>query len=215
MKRALIFDFDGTMIDSEWLFFESVNSYLMKNFDYRIPFEVYQEGVGASAEGAFYQQISRAVGKPLNIAELDEWILEDQIRNYAAASLRKGILSVLEKAHEHQWKIGVVSNSTLAELSYYFDKHPAIKEKIDVFVTIDNVQKGKPDPEGYQKCLEILDVSPDETIVIEDSPLGAKAALAANLTTYAYPNVFTTGMLFPQPVKNFEQVDKVFVQERK
>ncbi|MBO1308792.1 HAD family phosphatase [Enterococcus sp. 669A] len=210
MIKALIFDFDGTMIDSEWLFFESVNSYLAKNFKYRIPFEDFQKGIGSSADGTFYERISLAVGKQINTAELDEWIIQDQKRNYGAACLRDGIQDLLEKAHEQQWKIGVVSNSQLKELAFYFDRHPAVNEKIDVFVTIDDVKLGKPDPEGYQQCLEHLGVESSEAVAIEDSPLGAKAAVAANILTYAYPNVFTEGMDFPQPVKKFEQVNELF-----
>lgn len=49
-----------------------------------------------------------------------------------------------------------------------------IKEKIDSFVTIDDLQVGKPDPEGYLLCLKRLRV--EQAVVVEDSPVGAQAA---------------------------------------
>ncbi len=65
-------------------------------------------------------------------------------------------------------------NSELRELDYFFEAHPMIKEKIDSFVTIDDLQVGKPDPEGYLLCLKRLRV--EQAVVVEDSPVGAQAA---------------------------------------
>lgn len=208
MTKALIFDFDGTMIDSEWLFYESINTYLLEQFDYQISLAEYQQGVGTAAEMSFYERMSQAVGQPVDVERYEQRILEDQKRNYATAELRPGIIELITQAHQLDWKIGVVSNSEMRELAYYFDAHPTIKQKIDVFVTIDDLQTGKPDPAGYLLCLKRLGV--DQAVVIEDSPVGAQAAVAAGLVTYVYPNELTANMTFPAEVKAFQQAQEIF-----
>lgn len=208
MTKALIFDFDGTMIDSEWLFYESINHYLREQFDYQIPLAEYQQGVGTAAEMSFYERMSQAVGQPVDTEDFEQRIVEDQKKNYAQAELRPGISELMEQAQQQHWKIGVVSNSEMRELAYFFDAHPAIKSKIDSFVTIDDLQTGKPDPEGYLLCLKRLRV--EEAVVIEDSPVGAQAAVAAGLATYIYPNKLTEELKFPAEVKNFQQIQELF-----
>lgn len=208
MTQALIFDFDGTMIDSEWMFYESIHHYLLEQFGYQIPFAEYQQGVGTAAELSFYEGISQAVGQPVDAEHFEQRIAEVQKRNYAQAELRPGIGELLEQADQRHWKIGVVSNSELRELDYFFEAHPMIKEKIDSFVTIDDLQVGKPDPEGYLLCLKRLRV--EQAVVVEDSPVGAQAAVAAGLATYVYPNKLTEELVFPDEVKNFQQIQEIF-----
>ncbi|MGG5332933.1 HAD family hydrolase [Enterococcus sp. AZ163] len=213
MTKALIFDFDGTMIDSEWLFYESINNYLMEQFHYQIPFAEYQQGVGTAAELSFYERLSQDIGQPIDAESFAQQIVVDQKRNYAEAKLRPGIGELIELARQQQWKIGVVSNSEMLELAYYFDSHPTIKKQIDVFVTIDDLQLGKPDPEGYLLCLNRLMV--EHAVVIEDSPVGAQAAVAAGLETYVYPNKLTKEMTFPPEVREFRQVQELFNHQYK
>jgi sugar-phosphatase len=55
----------------------------------------------------------------------------------------------------------------------------------DVFVTADQVERGKPDPEGYLKAARALGAHPSDCIVLEDAPAGIAAGLAANMTVFA------------------------------
>jgi len=74
MTKALIFDFGGTMIDSEWMFYESIHHYLLEQFGYQIPFADYQQGVGTAAELSFYKGISQAVGRPVDAEHFEQRI---------------------------------------------------------------------------------------------------------------------------------------------
>ncbi len=54
-----------------------------------------------------------------------------------------------------------------------------------IFVTGDDVSHGKPDPEGYLKAARLLNVAPEEFVVIEDTPVGIEAARAAQMIVIA------------------------------
>jgi beta-phosphoglucomutase-like phosphatase (HAD superfamily) len=60
------------------------------------------------------------------------------------------------------------------------------------------VSAPKPAPDVYLIACEELGVAPAQAVAIEDSPIGAEAALAAGLTTYAVPNDWTNGREFPE-----------------
>jgi sugar-phosphatase len=56
-----------------------------------------------------------------------------------------------------------------------------------VFITAEDVEKGKPDPEGYKKAADLLGVAYADCVVFEDAPAGIKAARAAGMRSIAFP----------------------------
>jgi beta-phosphoglucomutase len=75
-------------------------------------------------------------------------------------------------------KIGCFSNSIRKSL-YYMLESAGLKDYFNVIISNQDVKKPKPDPEGYIKAMSILNVNPEESIIVEDSPLGIQAAIAA------------------------------------
>jgi HAD superfamily hydrolase (TIGR01509 family) len=81
-----------------------------------------------------------------------------------------------------------------------------VLDPLQVVVGRDQVSHAKPHPEIYLKTAEALGVTPSECIVIEDSPLGARSALAAEMACLVVANQFTGG-----PLRSFDEIDQRWV----
>jgi beta-phosphoglucomutase len=80
--------------------------------------------------------------------------------------------------------VGVVSGATRAEIAPALTA-AGLDELISATVTVDDVSRGKPAPEGYLTALELLGANPDGSVAFEDSEPGIEAALAAGLRCVA------------------------------
>ena len=196
MKKGIVFDFDGTLVDSENLVYEAIHDFLYYEFDYDYTQEVYQLSIG-QVEGNFIKDLEKRVGRKINQTQLNEAIKQAQRLGYRNLPLRPGIEDILLKSRQNGLKLAIVSNSCIEELNFFFNYHLEIRKIFDTVITIEDVKKGKPAPDGYLACISMMGLTPEETIAIEDSPTGASAALNAGLRTIIYPNKLTEKLKFP------------------
>jgi beta-phosphoglucomutase len=109
-------------------------------------------------------------------------------------------IGLLHGVHKDHYTIALATMSHLAEAERMLDVM-SIKDKLSVIVTKDNVTNGKPDPEIYLRISEVMDISPEECLVVEDSVNGIKAGINAGMTVFAVTNditresVHTSGIL--------------------
>lgn len=77
------------------------------------------------------------------------------------------------------------------------------------------MERVKPHPEPYLRCLAELGVAAEEAVALEDTPTGAVAALEAGIRTYVYPNELTKAMAFPSAavlVENPQELIPLFLE---
>lgn len=208
MKKGVIFDFDGTLVDTETLIYEAVRQFLQEEYECDYSKEAYKLSVGQS-EDAFFYNLKQIVGKDVDQKRLNQHIRDQQFSGYKNLKLRSGIAAILAHAEKNDYQLGIVSNSTREELMFFFDYHPITKNRFSSLITIENLTIGKPDPEGYLKCLQELGLTAGEAWVIEDSQVGAEAAVAAGISTIIYQNEFTDKMTFPRPGKIVESAGQL------
>lgn len=91
-----------------------------------------------------------------------------------------GILSFLKKSN---MKTALVTGSMRRSVDFMLDDQ--LQSLFDVIVTVDDVERGKPFPDPYRKALHLLDSYADESLVIENAPMGIRSAKAASLTCVA------------------------------
>lgn len=84
-------------------------------------------------------------------------------------------IQLLGYLRECQIKIGVYTNAVTATAEAFL-KQAGIRQYVDCVISNENVSEPKPHPEGYQNLMRILGVSPGETLIVEDSPVGIQAA---------------------------------------
>lgn len=107
--------------------------------------------------------------------------------------LRPGIARLIREAHEADVRIALVSNSSRASLNamLQYGLGPRLSQKVDLAIGGDDLQQKKPSPEPYLLALQRLDVAAHETVAIEDSAMGLRAAVAAGIPTVITYNANT------------------------
>ncbi len=189
--RALLFDFDGLILDTEWPDYESWQE-VYQSFGQALPVETWGQIVGGNGASDFdpHAYLEQLCGKPLDREEV--WISRRQryLSNLAELEVLPGVIDYLDAAEDMGLQLAVASSSPenwvrghLARLGLY--------ERFDAIKTADDVTRTKPDPELYNAALAALGVAPDEAIVFEDSPNGVLAAKAAGVFAVAIPNRIT------------------------
>jgi HAD superfamily hydrolase (TIGR01509 family) len=191
MIRALIFDFDGLILDTEWPDYESWQAvYRAHGCDLAV--EAWGQIVGGNAASDFdpHTHLEAMCGQKLDREEI--WLNRRQkyLDNISEQEVLPGVVDYLDAAEELGLELAIASSSPenwvrghLARIGLY--------ERFDAIKTADDVQRTKPDPELYSAALAALGVKPGEAIVFEDSPNGVKAAQAAGIYAVAVPNRLT------------------------
>jgi len=190
MIKALVFDFDGTIIDTETAWYVAFReAYGEHGVD--LTLEKYSQCIGTSLH-AFnpYEYLMTDLGLSIDREFFRSSIQERHALLMKGESVRPGIMSFLESARSLGLHIGLASSSNGEWINKHLDQL-GIREYFECIRTSDHVKKVKPDPELYTQTMECLGVKGDEAIAIEDSPNGAKAAKLAGMHCVVVPNTIT------------------------
>jgi putative hydrolase of the HAD superfamily len=195
--KALIFDFDGTIQDTENAEFQAWQE-VVRMRGYEITHEIYGSVVGNMATTtAAFDWISSNYGLGL-IRDVDlPAIIQRSLEIRRKQSARPGVVEYLKSARENGLALAIASSSDRS----WIDAHLNIiklEGAFDVISTADDVKNIKPDPELFLLTLDRLGITSDQAVVFEDSPNGVKAAKAAGITTVAVPNDVTRYYRFDQ-----------------
>jgi HAD superfamily hydrolase (TIGR01509 family) len=191
--KALIFDFDGLILETETPIFQSWQE-LYHAHGCEIPMEAWAKIIGASEyEFDPFDELERQLGRPVDReAEAPgrsqremELILSQAVRpgvqGYLSAAQRKGLPCAVASSSPCDWVEGHLKRLEL------FDNFVTIKTREDVAHT-------KPAPDLFLAALASLRVEATEAIVFEDSPNGILAAKRAGLFCVTVPNGLTAGL---------------------
>jgi HAD superfamily hydrolase (TIGR01509 family) len=192
MIRAVIFDFDGLILDTEEPVFRSwVEVY--EEHGEQLPFERWVEIVGSTTIGFHPQRhLEELIGRPLPQEVLDRRIGR-RTEYVQAKDLLPGVLQHLEEARTLGLKLGVASSSTTGWVKGHLARL-GILDRFHCLRCRDDVANVKPAPDLYLAVLECLGVAAAEAFAIEDSPHGITAAKQAGLRCVAIPNTITAGL---------------------
>ncbi len=179
-RRGLFLDLDGTLADSLPAM-EAAYRALLRRFGREGSAAEFQSLNGPPA-AVIIERIALAHGLTAPREELLT-AYRDLVRQaHATAPPAAGAREVLEHARKHGWETAVVTSAASADARAWLAR-VGLVELIAVVVGGDEVQKGKPDPEPYRLALQRTGCVAQESLAIEDSIQGAKAALAAGVPT--------------------------------
>lgn len=211
MIQAILFDLDGTLVQSEKLKAESYAIAAQRLQGLAHPderaVEAYREIVGATREAASLHVMNRLVLKPLLKPLMEEYSAPTPEAVLAAmrgaiylevvadpAVLRANqwphTVGLLRVAKETFCKTGLATMSYRTEALHVLDALD-IRQHLDVVLTREDIETPKPAPEIYLKAASRLGVEPGECLVLEDSPIGVRAGLAAGMQVIAIATPFT------------------------
>ena len=189
MIRAIVFDFDGLILDTEEPIYRSWLE-VYEAHGQELPFERWVQIVGSSTIGFHPQHhLEERLGRSLPKEVLDRRIGR-RTEMVLANNLRPGVVEHLDAARASGMKLGVASSSTRDWVMGHLARL-GILDRFDCLRCRDDVANVKPEPDLYLAVLECVGVAASEAIAIEDSPNGVLAAKRAGMRCVAIPNSIT------------------------
>jgi len=190
--RALIFDFDGLIIETEEPIYRSWAE-VYEAHGVPLPFDQWVKTVGSSNK-EFHPQhhLEQQLGHTLAQEELDRRI-QRRVELVLAQPLLPGVADLARAARDGGMKVGVASSSSRDWVRGHLERL-GILDRFDCLRTRDDVEQVKPEPGLYLAVLDCLGVNADEAVAIEDSPNGIRSAKRAGLRTVVVPNPITAGL---------------------
>ncbi|HEV2146349.1 MAG TPA: HAD family hydrolase [Longimicrobiaceae bacterium] len=195
MVRALVFDFDGLVFDSETHEYAVVRE-IFREHGADLPLELWGTCVGTH-DGAFdaHGYLEECTGRTLDREAIVRLRRE---RFYAAVEGHgplPGVEAMLDAAREMGLRIGLASSSRRGWVVGQLGRL-GLLPYFDALRTADDVARVKPDPELYLSACDALGVAPHEAVAFEDSPNGALAAKRAGMRCVVVPNSVTAALAF-------------------
>jgi HAD superfamily hydrolase (TIGR01509 family) len=199
--RALIFDVDGTLAETEDTHRRSFNKAFQNaglNWKWDKPaYSALLTTTGGKERITRYvaeQKLSDLSPADIALLHTAKNALYAGTLASGGLSLRPGVAQLIADARTANLKLGVATTTSKSNLVALLQCcfGPKSGSVFDVMVCGEDVARKKPDPEVYVSCLAKLQVELHEAIAFEDSGIGLKAALAAGLRTVITPSVFTT-----------------------
>ena len=189
MVRAVVFDFDGLILDTEEPVYRSWLEVYQAHGE-ELPFERWVQIVGSTTV-EFHPQhhLEERLGRPLPKEVLDRRIGR-RTEMILANHLLPGVVQHIEAAKAAGLKVGVASSSTKEWVRGHLARLD-ILDRFDCLRCRDDVANAKPEPDLYIAVLDCLGVPAAEAFAIEDSPNGVLAAKRAGMRCVAIPNSIT------------------------
>ena len=196
MIKALIFDFDGLILDTEMPDYISWQE-VYREHGVELPLEKWLSIVGGNAASDFdpYDHLEELTGSSVDRDAI--WIKRRQrdLEHLEKQPILPGVEAYLADAKELGLGLGIASSSPESWVAGHLTRL-GLLENFDVICTADDVEKTKPDPALFLLAAARLAVETGEAIVFEDSPNGVLAANRAGIFAVAVPNPLTAQSSF-------------------
>lgn len=191
-KKAVIFDLDGTLVDSMWMW-KDIDIEFLKGYGYECPDDLQKaiEGMSFSETAAYFKERFRL---PPALEEIKAIWTEMSLNKYRhEVPLKHGVREFLQYLKDRGLKAGIATSNgremvdaVIASLN--------IGPYFQVITTACEVAAGKPEPDIYLKVADSLQVKPEDCLVFEDVPAGILAGKRAGMKVCAVEDEFSREM---------------------
>lgn len=185
--RALLFDFDGLILDTETPEFGAWQAMFTQHGASLVAAD-WAHVIGSTDHGwDAATEIERVTGRTVDREELRERWRAVHTEMLALETVRPGVIELIKEAKLRGLGLGIASSSPRAWVQGHLERL-GIFEVFDAVATGDEVERTKPDPALYTLAVTRLGVPAASALALEDSPNGIRAAHAAGLRCVAVPN---------------------------
>lgn len=191
-KKAVIFDLDGTLVDSMWMW-KAIDIEYLGRYGHECPPLLQREIEGMSfSETAVYFKEQFAI--PDSVEQIKQAWVEMSIEKYRSeVPLKAGVRPFLELLKDRRIAMGIATSNGREMVDVVLNSL-GIAPFFQVIATACEVSAGKPAPDIYLNVAQRLGTCPEQCIVFEDVPAGILAGKAAGMTVCAVKDDFSAGM---------------------
>jgi len=199
---AVLFDFDGVLVDTEWAIYQSWRR-VFEDHGHDLPLELYTRCIGSDfATWSAKTHLEELTGLAFDWHDLDARRQEEILRDLTDEGPMAGAVEWLEKLTLAQVPCAVVSSSSHHWVDGWLEK-TGLVGYFSTVVCRGDAPRIKPAPDLFLEAAKRLGLAPADCLVIEDSLNGVIAAQAAGMPVWAVPNRVTGGL-------DFAVADRVF-----
>lgn len=197
MIRAIIFDFDGLILETEGPSYLSWKE-VYQSFGLTLPFSTWSTIIGTT-QGEFDPslELHKQVKGRVDWDEVESRRQASEQALIETQPVLPGVEQYLQDARRLGLKTGLASSSSCNWVVGHL-KRLGLEDHFDCICASDDVKHTKPDPELYHCVLRGLGVSADQAIALEDSPIGIRAAKQAGIFCVVVPNPLTSQLILNQ-----------------
>lgn len=190
--KAVVFDFDGLLIDTETPLFEAYQR-IFAEHGAKLTRDFWGSFLGTNRHTLDF--LEESLGREVYRPAIERTVMELYEKAMELQGLRPGVEAYVQEAKAAGLRVGLASSSQRLRIEPYLRKF-GIFHYFDCIRTGLDASQGKPDPELYVSVLEGLCVRPQEAIAFEDSLHGLQAAKRAGLICVIVPNPVTCHLPF-------------------
>jgi HAD superfamily hydrolase (TIGR01509 family) len=195
MFTALVFDFDGTILDTESPDYASWQE-VYEEHGHTLPHDLWMTRIGGAGEGFDpHGHLETLIGQLLDREAIRARRRSRNLELIQEQQIRPGVLEYLEDARRLGLRLAIASSSPLTWVEGHLTRLGLVGY-FEHLCTADDVPRVKPDPALYRLAAQRLGVEPGTAIAIEDSHNGMLAATGAGMVCVVCPNEITRGQDF-------------------
>jgi HAD superfamily hydrolase (TIGR01509 family) len=193
--QALIFDFDGLILDTESSLVEAWRE-IYDEYSVDIPLRDWAKMLGQSADPPeAYHYLEAQIGKPVDRADLKTRRIKHELALLRDQAPLPGVTELIQEAKKRGLSLAVASSSEHEWVDDHLTRLGLI-ESFDAILCADDVHATKPAPDLYLQALQTLGLHAQAALALEDSEHGVNAARSAGLFCIAVPNAITSAASF-------------------
>jgi len=195
MIKAVIFDFDGLILDTELPVFRAWQE-VFEQHGCTLTLDAWGDYIGRSPDTFDpCDQLEARLAGPVDKEKLHREHMKHEERLIAAESILPGVLEILDDAKRLGLRLGLASSSSRDWVIGHLSRF-GLEERFECIRCSDDVERTKPAADLYLSVLDGLMLRSEEAFALEDSPHGVSAAKAAGLFCIAVPNAMTQDFSF-------------------
>ena len=189
MIKAVIFDMDGLLVDSEPISYAIYKSIIKAYNNKEFTLENYAQNYSGRTGHKNMESLIKEFNLPITIEEGFEYFVKDEANELKKnISLKKGAKELLQYLKEKDIEVALATSSS-GDRAINILKQNNILEYFHTFVYGSEVEKGKPNPDIFIKAKEKLGLNEEECLVLEDSEAGVMAAYHAHIKVINIPDM--------------------------
>ena len=211
--RAVIFDFDGLIIDTESVGYQTWRE-IFESAGHELPIERYAQVVGTNFHNAYdpRRDLEALTERAFDWDEVEERRRLRERELHEGMTVLPGVVERLREASLLGLRTAVASSSPRSWVEPWLEQLE-LRDHFHHITTVDDTGKVKPDPSLFVHAAESLGAQPDEVVIFEDSLNGLRAALAAGMRCIVVPGPMTRHLEFDGAFRRVQSLAEVALAE--